>query len=94
MKRLFHLLVDIATTLLVISLVVAFYRFGIMGLLEIVFPSNHLLITALRRIGVTVSLFAAYWAVAKYYERRIVTEFAFKPIVITISAVFGVVLIG
>jgi len=94
LKRFFRMLVDIVVALLVIGACVASYRLGIMALLENIFPLNDIQITVLRRIGVTASLFLGYWAVAKYYERRVITEFAFRPLAIPISAFSGIALIG
>ncbi len=65
-----------------------------MALLENIFPLNDVQVTVLRRIGVTASLFVGYWAVARYYEKRIITELAFKPLAISIGAAFGIALIG
>ena len=94
LKRLLRLLVDIVVALSVIGACVALYRFGIIALLVIVFPLNDVQLTVLRRIGVTASLFAGYWAVAKYYERRIINEFALKLVAVSISAFCGIALIG
>jgi len=80
--------------LLAVTACVAVYRFGIMTLLQRIITLSDLQITSLRRIGVTASLFFGYWVIAKYYERRIITEFTFRPIDITISAFFGISLIG
>jgi membrane protease YdiL (CAAX protease family) len=93
-KPLFRLLIDIVVALSAIGACVAIYRLGIMVLLENVFSLNALPVTILRRIGVTAALLVAYWAVARYYERRIITEFAFKPVAISISAFLGMALIG
>lgn len=94
LKRFFRLLFDILVALLAIGACVAFYRFAVLVLLEIIAPLNETQITALRRIGVTASLLVGYWAVAKYYERRTVTELSFKPLTISISAVIGIALIS
>lgn len=94
LKRLGRLLVDIGVPLLVIGACVASYRLGILALLQRVLPSNELLITVLRRVGVVATLFLAYWAVARYYERRRLAELAFIPVATAAGVVSGIALIG
>ncbi len=89
-----RLLGDLVVALLAIGALVALYRLGIMALLETLFPLSEAHVTLLRRIGVTATLFVGYWMVARYYERRVITELAFKPLAISISAFCGVALIG
>ncbi len=73
---------------------VLLYRWGVMALLAGVLPVGDAGLTALRRIGVTAALFASYWAVARWYERRIITEFAPRPLQISAGALAGVATIG
>lgn len=94
LKRLAHLLLDIVVALSVIGACVALYRFGVMSLLASTLNLSDLQLTVLRRSGVTASLLLGYWAVAKAYERRTVTELAFKPLAISISAFLGAALIA
>jgi hypothetical protein len=79
LKRLGRLQVDITVPLLAIGACVASYRLGIMALLQNLFSLNEVLVTVFRRIGVVASMFLAYWASAKYYEKRRLTELSFKP---------------
>lgn len=73
---------------------VAAYRFGVMALVEAVLPLTETQVTVVRRIGVIAVLLLGYWLVARFYERRAVTELGFKPLPIGLGAVAGAVLIG
>ncbi len=94
MKRILRMLTHIVIGLAVIAACVGLYRFGIMALLVTLLPLNDVQIVVLRRVGVAASLIVGYLAVARYYERRTVTEFAFKPVAISIGALSGCLLIG
>lgn len=94
LKRLGRLLLDLGVPLLAIGLAVAAYRLGVAALLERLLPSSENLVTALRRIGVVGSLFFAYWAVARFYERRALSELQFKPVATAVGALTGIGLIG
>ena len=80
LKRFSHLLLDLAVALFAIGGAVALYRFGIMTLLEKLLPLSELQVMILRRAGVMAALFFAYWTVARYYEKRTISELAFKPL--------------
>lgn len=80
--------------LLAIAACVAAYRLGVMALLERVLPVGETALTVLRRVGVIASLFAGYWLVARYYERRRLDELAFPPAAVFVSALAGAALIG
>ncbi len=94
LKRFSYLLLDLAVALFAVGAAVALYRFGIMTLLEKLLPLSELQFMILRRAGVMAALFFAYWTVARYYEKRTITELAFKPLAILVSALFGIILIG
>ena len=93
-KNCARLLADITVPLVVVGACVALYRLGIMYLLENMSPLGDVQLTVLRRLGVMASLLIGYLVVARYYERRPVTELAFKPLAISISGVLGLLLIG
>lgn len=94
LKRYLRLITDLAVSLSAIGACVALYRFGVMTVLASTFPLSQLQLTSLRRVGVTASLLGAYWAVARFYERRTVSELALAPVAMSLSASSGIILVG
>lgn len=94
LKRLGRLLADMGVSLLTIGVCVVLYRLGFAALSDRLSSPNEALVTVFRRLGVIASLFLGYWAAAKYYERRRLTELAFKALPTALSLLCGIVLIG
>jgi len=94
LRKVAHLARDIGISLLVVGTSVALYRLGVLGLIERSLELSEAEVSILRRLGVTASLFLGYWIVSRYYERRPLTELAFRPIATLAGAALGIVLIG
>lgn len=94
LRSLARLALELAVPLVAIAAAVVAYRLGAMAVLERLLPRHGELLTPLRRIGVVASALGAYWAVARFYERRSPRELAFRPLATAASAVAGVALIG
>jgi uncharacterized protein len=77
-----------------IAICVGAYRWLVMGALGYWFALGGEASVAIRRIGTVAMLFTGYWLFARFYERRPITEFAFKPAATLASALIGALLIS
>lgn len=93
-----QLIFSLVLALASIAICVGAYRWLVMGALENWFSlSSHEggdVIVAIRRFGTIAMLFTGYWLFARFYERRPVTEFAFKPAATLAAAHAGALLIS
>ena len=96
--RVAQLIFSLVLALASIAICVGAYRWLVMGALEYWFSlSGHVsgdVSVAIRRIGTIAMLFTGYWLFARFYERRPMTEFAFKPVATLASAFAGALLIS
>ena len=89
-----QLVFSLVLALATIAICVGAYRWLVMGALEYWFSLSSEAGVVIRRIGTIAMLFTGYWLFARFYERRPVTEFAFKPTAILASALAGALLIS
>ncbi|MEQ1516226.1 MAG: hypothetical protein ABL931_07030, partial [Usitatibacteraceae bacterium] len=89
-----QLVFSLVLALASIAICVGAYRWLVMGALEYWFSIGGDASVLVRRVGTVAMLFTGYWLFARFYERRPVTEFAFKPAATLASALAGAVLIS
>lgn len=87
------LLSKLLLALLAISISVAIFRFGVLALIEFWLTPKSAVIAILRPTGTIGSALLGYWFFARYFERRAVSELAFKPLAMAAAATSGALLI-
>ena len=96
--RVSQLALSLILSMAAIAICVGAFRWLVMSALEYWFSLNDGAIVVIRRFGTIAMLFAGYWLFARYYERRAIAEFAFKPSAILVSviasAIIGALLIS
>lgn len=93
-QRMAQLVISLTLALATIAVCTSAYRWLVMGALDYWLRLSTDASVILRRVGTIAMLFTGYWLFARFYERRTVTEWAFKPGAMIVSAISGALLIS
>lgn len=87
------LLLQLVLACLAISISIAIFCFGVLALIEFWMTPESAVIAILRPAGTIGSALLGYWFFVRYFERRAVTELAFRPLAMAAAASSGALLI-